>query len=245
MNKAKTHTTDMNFIPWITALVLLCGLAVAGGIYWTQNVTVTSVSFKGQYFTDTQTLQKAAAVPQGVKPDSIDFEKIKASVKAISYVQDARIELEPGGDVIIRISEREPLALLADASPKMYVDADGVPLPIIEGKILNLPLVYGFGQHTSDTLRSESFVQVREFLTSAKSMPLCWVTISEVAFNPSQGVVALSQENGVKLIFGKGDFAEKLQNWESFYSQVIKFKGIENMQRIDLRFKNQIVTNET
>ena len=49
-----------------------------------------------------------------------------------------------------------------------------------------------------------------------------WTTLSEVAFNPIEGVVALSHENGVKLLFRTESFTNKLANWELFYTQVIR-----------------------
>lgn len=70
------------------------------------------------------------------------------------------------------------------------------------------------------------------------------MTISEVAYNKEEGVVALSQENGVKLLFGSNDFRIKLENWEAFYTEVIRVKGIQTMQQVDLRFTNQVVTRE-
>ncbi|HBX65194.1 MAG TPA: hypothetical protein DEG32_03250, partial [Balneolaceae bacterium] len=71
-----------------------------------------------------------------------------------------------------------------------------------------------------------------------------WNTISEVVFDETDGVVALSHENGVKLLFGRNDFQTKLENWKAFYTDVIRTKGIQSMRQIDLRFTNQVVTRE-
>lgn len=245
MNKKVSHTTHNSLKGWIAGLILLGGLAAIGGVYWTNNVTVSSVSYEGAYFTTQKELQSAFVIPEATKPDSLDFAEIRNRVQALDYVKEATIQVEPGGDIVIVISEREPIALLADMSPKKYVDSEGVLLPVIDGKTKDVPLLYGFGRQSPDTLKSEPFNQIKSFLTSAKKMPLCWITISEVAFNNNEGVVALSQENGVKLIFGKNEFSEKLQNWESFYTKVIRYKGIDRVNEVDLRFKNQIVTKET
>ncbi|MEX0846044.1 MAG: cell division protein FtsQ/DivIB, partial [Balneolaceae bacterium] len=90
----------------------------------------------------------------------------------------------------------------------------------------------------------ESFYQVRDFLMKAKIDGFGWATISEVAFEETDGVVALSHENGVKLIFGRNDFEHKLENWKAFYTDVIRTKGIQSMQQVDLRFTDQVVTRE-
>jgi hypothetical protein len=65
-----------------------------------------------------------------------------------------------------------------------------------------------------------------------------------VVFDEIDGVVALSHENGVKLLFGRNEFETKLENWKAFYTEVIRTKGIDAMRQVDLRFTNQVVTHE-
>ncbi len=105
-------------------------------------------------------------------------------------------------------------------------------------------MLYGYSAESSDTIKTESFIQVRDFLVAAKTNEFGWTTISEVVFDETDGVVALSHENGVKLLFGRNNFKHKLENWEAFYAEVIRTKGIQSMQQVDLRFSNQVVTHE-
>jgi hypothetical protein len=95
-----------------------------------------------------------------------------------------------------------------------------------------------------DTLRSDDFITVSNFLTTIRNSPVSDATISEIAWTSQDGVVALTNQHGVKLIFGKGNFDNRLRNWEAFYGEVIKKKGIEKMRSVDLRFEGQIVTRE-
>ena len=82
-------------------------------------------------------------------------------------------------------------------------------------------------------------------MVSARTNKFGWATISEVAYSQEEGVVALSQENGVKLLFGENDFDTKFENWKAFYTEVIRVKGINKIQQVDLRFLNQVVTRES
>ena len=245
MTKKKQHSDkSSNPIVWIAGLVLACGLAVVAGLYWNQSVTVHNVSFSGYHFVELEDIEQAAQVPTGIHPDSIDFRSIIQRIETIDYVKSVHIDVEPGGDLAFEITERQPIALLMKGSSKMYVDADGVALPIILEKSQDVPLVYGFNASQKDTLSSTSFSQIRDFLVEAQQKPLGWTTISEVIFTKEEGVTALSHENGVKLLFGYNDFSDKLANWETFYAEVIREKGIERMRQVDLRFKNQVVTKE-
>ncbi|HEX6982871.1 MAG TPA: cell division protein FtsQ/DivIB [Balneolaceae bacterium] len=231
-------------LSWIAGAVLILAIGVSAGFYWNSTVTVQEVSFEGNYFVSTEQLQKID-VPLGMHPDSMNFLNIMHRFKEIPYVKRVKIKVQPSGNLLIEVIERQPVALLSDGEYKIYVDEDGRRLPIILGKAVNVPILYGFSARPmDDTLESEAFKTMAKFLTEISKNPASNATISEVAWTDEKGVIALTNQNGVKLIFGKGDFATRLRNWEAFYGKVIKQKGIESMQTVDLRFKGQIVTRE-
>jgi hypothetical protein len=225
--------------------MLVVGAAVLAALYWNRNVTVDELTFSGSDLSNIEVLTKVAGVEFGVHPDSLDLEAIVQRIEKVNYVKQATPYIEPSGELSIQIKERTPIALLIKNGNRAYVDPDGIKLPIIEGKTFDLPLVYGFDASLDgDTLKSEAFKQISSFLIDARNNEFGWMTISEVAYNKEEGVVALSQENGVKLLFGTNDFPTKLENWEAFYTEVIRVKGIQAMQQVDLRFADQVVTRE-
>lgn len=244
-SKPEARSTGLSALPWVAGAILLLGVAIMAGLYWERTATVQSVRFSNAYFVSDEELEQQADIPLGVKPDSLDYKGIMDRVKKIPYVKDAQVRVEPSGDLVIHITERRPLALLADGTHKFYVDAEGMQLPLVLGKAVDVPVLYGF-ETTSpgDTLKSKNFEVVSRFLKHIAQNPVYDATISEVAWTEAEGVVALSNDNGVKLIFGKGDFETKLRNWEAFYAGVIRQKGMENMETVDLRFRGQIVTRE-
>lgn len=247
MTKKKLHTepkSKTNPLPWIAGAILVLGLAVIAGLYWNSTLTVQQVEFAGNHFVSTDELKKIE-VPTGINPDSMDFRQIRSRFEQISYVEQADISVQPSGNLMINITERQPIALLADGSTKIYVDQDGLRLPMKLGKTVDVPILYGFSAlPMSDTLKSEAFKTTADFLITVRSNKVSDATISEVAWTKNEGIVALTNQNGVKLVFGKGDFANRLRNWEAFYGEVVKKKGIEAMRTIDLRFEGQIVTRE-
>lgn len=231
-------------LPWATTVMLVVGISVLAAIYWNRNVVVDKVIFSGNVITKIDDLHKAAKINFGVHPDSLDLNGIIARIESINYVKEAIPYVEPNGELNIRITERVPIAMIKKASNSSYVDNDGVKLPILN-TTFDVPLVYGFDSSLDgDTLKSVAFRQIITFLEDARKNNFGWMTISEVAYNHNEGVVALSQENGVKLLFGSNDFQIKLENWEAFYTEVIRVKGIQTMQQVDLRFTNQVVTRE-
>lgn len=225
---------------------MVLGVAVLAALYWNRNVTISEIEIVGTYFSTPEEISLVADVPLGIKPDSLDLQTLIEKVEVLNYVKTVTPYIEPSGDLKITIVERTPIALLIKGSDRVYVDESGVRLPILADKTLNLPLVYGFdAKIRRDTLKSNEFKQIRDFLVGARLNEFGWATISEVAYSQKEGVVALSHENGVKLLFGINDFDTKLKNWEAFYAEVIRTKGIQNIQQVDLRFNNQIVTRES
>jgi cell division septal protein FtsQ len=245
MRKKKSHNeNNKNPLPWIAGAILVLGMAVLAGLYWNSTLTVQKVQFSGNHFVSTEDLKKVE-MPKGISPDSMNFNQIRNRFKEIPYVKQANISVQPNGNLMINITERQPIALLADGSTKIYVDRDGLRLPIKLGKTVDAPILYGFkAKPINDTLQSEAFKSAAKFLVNVRHRGVSNATVSEVAWTKHEGIVALTNQNGVKLIFGKGDFGTRLRNWEAFYGEVIKQKGIESMRTIDLRFEGQIVTRE-
>lgn len=236
--------SSINPLPWIAGAVLVLGLAVLGGLYWSSTMTVSKVQFEGNHFVSIEDLENVE-VPTGLNPDSMNFADIRNRFERIPYVKRTDISVQPSGNLMIRITERQPIAQLADGSKKIYVDQDGMRLPMILGITVDVPILYGFrATPLNDTLKSEAYKTVSDFLVTVRNNPVSDATISEVVWTKNNGVVALTNQNGVKLIFGKGNFATRLRNWEAFYGKIIKQKGIEKMRSVDLRFEGQIVTRE-
>lgn len=236
--------SNKSLLPWITAVLMVAGIAILAAMYWNRNVTVQDLKVNALNFTEYEMVKQTAAIPMGVKPDSLDLNEVVNRVERLDYVRSVSPYIEPNGNLRLKLAERQPIAMLISGSSRIYVDAEGVKLPILEERTRDVPLLYGFETNQGDTLKSEAFVQVRDFLMRAKIDGFGWNTISEVAFDTNDGVIALSQENGVKLIFGRNNFETKLENWKAFYGQVVRTKGINKMQQVDLRFTEQVVTRE-
>jgi cell division protein FtsQ len=236
----------MKAASWIAVAILIAGLGVLGGVYLDQNTTIDAVEFRGNYFTDDADLLGVIESPEGQYADSIDYRAMFSSLRSLPYVDDVSLGMSRRGTLTFTITEREPLGLLMNGSDRTYFSEGGIPLPRIPGKTRDVPLVYGFSvTSAADTLQGDAYRQIESFLTSARDHKFGWVTISEVTWNEREGVVALSHENGVKLVFGHENYKERLRNWKAFYREVISRRGMEAFSTVDLRFRDQIVTRES
>jgi cell division septal protein FtsQ len=245
-DSTQTSISIMQRPALLTAVLLLVGASIVAGFYWQRSLTLNEVKVSGIWYQETAEVVAAAQVPMGISPDSLELTSMIHRVEKLPYVKKLHPIVEPGGVLRLEIEERAPIGLFINGSLERYVDPDGVILPILPNKTTNLPLVYGFRiGNSNDTLQTEQFRQVRDFLVEAQKYEFAWATISEVAYDREEGVIALSHENGVKILFGTQDFNQKLANWELFYAEIIREKGIAQVAQVDLRFNDQIITRES
>jgi len=243
--KSNSEKFSIGKTGWAAFALLMLGLAVLAGFYFDQNTRISAVEFTGYTFTEETELHQAIESPVGMLADSVDFQSIFKSVQAMPWVRSMSVRMTFRGVLTVEIDEREPIGLLAGSTRKTFFDEDGVLLDARLGTYADVPIVYGFNASApGDTLKGDDFEQVRKFLSAAKKDPFSWPTISEVAWNSTEGIVALSSENGVKLLFGRDDFNNKINHWKEFNRAVVSHKGINSFRSVDLRFRNQIVTDE-
>lgn len=230
------------------ALLLL--VAIVGGIslgwYFNRMAHIKSIVVGGNYFTETGAILDQAAIPVDVSPDSVSFLEAIKRIETLPYIKEAMMSKRPSGRLEVRVVERQPIGLLINGSSRRYFDEDGIVLPVLMGKTIDVPLVYGIGiRAIADTLESTAFTEVRDFLLIARNDPVAASTLSEIAWSPEEGIVALSTENGIRIVFGSLNLAEGIRNWNLFYTQVIAIRGASEFSSIDLRFNGQIVTKES
>lgn len=243
----KEHTTPFagNPLPWVIGVLLIFGLAVAGGIYWNRTNKVTSIDITGLHYISKKDVREHLHIPVGTAADSLDYKVISQNIKKNPYVKDTRFHLSPSGTLTINITERTPIAMLVDGSKRIYIDQTGNRLKKHPGQTVNVPLLYGFSiKSKPDTLQTKAFKQTILFLDNLHQNKAADATISEVVWNANQGIIALTNTNGVKVIFGKGNFEKRLRNYNAFFRSIIRKEGINQFHSIDMRFEGQIVTRE-
>ncbi|MCH8567865.1 MAG: cell division protein FtsQ/DivIB [Balneolales bacterium] len=224
-------------------LILLVSSLVALSYFLKGNVAISSVEVQGVFFTPVADVIEASGIFAGIPADSVHALRAMENVEKLPYVSRAELLLSTFGSATIKVKERRPAAILVQGDALAMVDLHGIKMKLPAGYMPDVPLLYGFNVHPlADTLKSEAFGQIADFLTELNKSPLGSVTISELGWHAEDGVFALSREQAVRLVFGKEDYTDRIRKWEAFYQQIIPAKGIREFTRIDLRFHNQIVT---
>lgn len=246
--RKKVSLAKINWRGIATGIFILAiiGGGITLGSYYSSGNTVKSVDVAGNGFTSENDILTKAGNLVSLHADSIRFIDVIEKIETLPYVKRASISVSPSGRLRIGVTERKPMGMFIQGSRRLYVDEDGIKLPLLSGKFVDVPLVYGIGLGSArDTLKSQDFVLVRDFLMATSTHPVASSTLSEIAWTIEEGIVALSHENGIRIVFGKDHFERSLSNWSMFYAQVVAVRGPEKFTTIDLRYGGQIVTRET
>lgn len=245
MSKRKSHSKGKFPFIWITAVLLLAGGAVYAGLYLEKSTIIQDVEFSGNYYTETEELWASFESPVDMVADSVSFQQILEDLKTPAYVKDVSVTMNRRGVLNFRVTEHQPIAMLTNNVRRYYLAEGGYMMPVLPGKVVDVPILYAWETVNENRLSDDVYEIVEEFLIAARNNQFGWATISEISWNAGEGVVALSSENGIKLLFGKESFSEKLEKWELFYSQVAAVKGLDIFHTVDLRFEDQIVTKNS
>ena len=259
--KNQGNRSVKSFLLLFAGLVLLAG-AVAVGITYERNMTLYSVHFEGAVLTPVEVLQEVFPSDPGVRIDSLDMELLAQPLRALPHVKEVRFRLDSRGRLHVDVHERQPVGVLADRTPAMLVDAEGVAIPMVYGLPVDLPLIYGVplpetreseslggnsipGDNGNDGESITPFSQVRDLLLAASRRSLMEKSLSEITWSEEQGVVAMSSERSLLLIFGRGDMDTKWRHWEEFAVQVLPREESASYRSVDFRFRDQIVARTT
>jgi cell division protein FtsQ len=113
---------------YVIASVLLVALVV--GAVWlvfvSSVLTVTKVDVRGESFLSQQQILTAADVPTGAHLARLDLDAIRSRVSALAPVRHVDVSREWPDGVLIRVTERTPVAAVQIGGAFHAMDADGV-----------------------------------------------------------------------------------------------------------------------
>jgi cell division septal protein FtsQ len=244
--EAASSTPSRGFRLRYLLLVLIAGSGITVWSWYSSRMTdINRVQVSQNYFTDESAIIAQAAIASGTPADSLNYVAIIRQVERLPYVREAELVPIPPSTILIRVVERRPIGLIKQGNLVRYVDRDGVVLPVVDGKAIEVPLLYGLSLPVGrDTLTSPAFRAMGQFLEMLDRNDMAKITISDVAWEPGTGIVAATGDYSTRLIFGTEDYEAKLRAWQAFYSQVVPKAGLQPFTRIDFRYRGQIVTEK-
>jgi cell division protein FtsQ len=235
--------------PKTVGVLVLLGLVVClvfGANAWKSNLRIKQIKIEGNRIVGTNEIVQLTQIPPAAFLYQADLTAIQRNVMSHHYIKDAVVERNLPNSIHIQVMERIPIALLNGSETK-YIDEDGVVLPrSVSHKLFDLPMISGL---TSDekltlgaTMTEPDMQETLQLLSALKTVnrPL-YHNISEVQLRNGGDIILYAAEGGVPIIFGHGDVASKLVRLETFWNDIVRTRGSQSLQYVDLRYQDQIV----
>lgn len=230
-----------------SSIAALSGMLVAcmSGLYRvieaSQMFGLEAVEIVGNSRIDSQELLEKAGIGAGTNILMLDNEEVARRIESIPWVAHVSIIKRFPHELTIRISEREPVAVVA-AGGLWYVDREGVVFHRLgpeDGR--DFPLVTGF---TADKVATEGAgpyepmrktVELLEMIQQYPGM----VSVSEVNFDSARGWTVYPEDRPVPVYLGFGEFEQKIIHLARVYHDVWRQEPIPEF--VDASFPCQVV----
>lgn len=181
----------------------------------------------------------------GVSLHEISLDKIEEKVESHPFVKNAEVFKDLKGKVVVKIDQYRPIArIIRPSAPHGYVSSEGVILPTspryttrvltIEGSVAEAFLSQeDLSEEQADLLKLIHFIERNDFWKAQ-------ISGMEIGRNKD---VKLFQQVGKQVIeFGKPtNIEEKFEKISLFYKEILPSKGWDAYQRVNVKYKDQII----
>ena len=230
----------------LVGLLLGIGGLVVWSNVWKSNLTVSTVTVEGNVIVDANEILQLAHVKEGALMYDLDLAEIQKNVSSNFFVRDAVVERDLPSTIRVTVIERSPITMVNHGNI-LYLDEEGVVLPhSISKETFDLPILSGLPAgvpfKVGSTVENRDVQESLRILVASKTVSSeLYHLISEIRLRNGGDIVLYSAERGVPIIFGHGDVASKMVRLETFWNEVVRERGAQHLQYVDLRFADQIV----
>ncbi len=231
----------MNLILVISALTALFLLSQN----WKKQLVVQKVKVYDAHILTGNQVKSLADVPIGSPLYKLSLLRIAQRVEQNPFVDHAVVVRALPYDLMITVSERDPIALVATPTSMLSVDGNGIVLPLPMQRKNNIPVITNIQEQlqVGDTAKGTLMQAVRFIADAQKYGASLSAGIAEVRLD-GDNLVAYTTASSLPVIIGKNDFERKLLYLQTFLTEVAG-NGGANYSYVDLRFNGQIVVGTT
>ncbi|MFN8169185.1 MAG: FtsQ-type POTRA domain-containing protein [Candidatus Nanopelagicales bacterium] len=184
---------------WVAAAVVLALVALGVWVVWFSSLlTVKEVRVLGTTAVSADQVRQAADVPARIPLARVDADGIAARVGAIPRVASVEVRRGWPDVLVVVVTERTPLVVVADGSQLAYLDATGAKFGEVSRQPATMPLVSA----ATDAARASSLAVVAALPDDLRR------TVDEVRARTIDDVVLVLRD-GSKVQWGNADRSDR------------------------------------
>ncbi len=211
-------------------------------IFETTYFELKKIAIEGNYTVDKETIVKLSEFKLAQNFFKLNYARAQERIKMCPKIKNVEIITEGLGEVLIKVSEREPVILVLSNKKFYEIDREGYILSITDRCVkFDLPILNGIKVlpelKLGDSVASDGKIKsVINWITNLESSYL--TSISEVSLEGSE--IILITNDGIKIY--PGNSMNYRENFEFLNIVCDKFKkdGIQ-LSYVDMRFNGEIV----
>ena len=172
---------------------------------------------------------------------SVPLAERRRRLLAVDWIEDASISRVWPDRLVVRVTERKPIAFVFFRSGVLLVDSHGVLLEPPAQAQFAFPVLGGIREDETEAVRRE---HVRTFLLLTGELGYLAKDVSEVDVSDPDNIriVAQVDDRAVTLMLGDSNFARRYQNFLNHYQEIRKRSP--EAKAFDLRLDDQITVKE-
>jgi cell division protein FtsQ len=230
----------------VLVLIAIAVGLVFGANAWKSSLKIKQIKIDGNRIVGENEILQLTQIQMNALLYKVDLTAIQRNVMSHHYIKNAVVERSLPNSIHIQVVERIPIAIV-NRPETMYLDENGVVLPrSISHRLFDLPMISGISEYEplvlGSIIKQPDVMEALRLLALMKTVnrPM-YHNISEVQVRNGGDIVVYSTEGGVPIIFGRDDMPSKLVRLETFWNDVVRTRGTQLLQYVDLRYQDQIV----
>lgn len=208
-----------------------------------------ALTIQGVTYSARAKLLRVFAIDYGRSIFAVPLDERRRRLLAIDWVADAAVSRVWPNRLLVRITERQPVAFVSlplhgasgSAARFLLVDAQGVLLDPPLRAQFTFPVLTGLSDDQTD---AERRIRVRAMRSLMDDLGPAGQNISEINTAAPDDLTIVAQVEGrpLELKLGDGNYARRLQNFLLHYPEIRKHAA--NVTTFDLRLDDRITAKE-
>lgn len=171
-----------------------------------------------------------------VVKDTLDLNRVESVLDAHDMIEKAEVFMSVDGKMGATITQRKPIGRVLAARP-YYVDRKGEKMPLSSFYSARVPLVSG--------IREEHLEEIFPLLDHIRNDPFMAVHITGVKRLTNGRYELEVRKQDFAVYLGKiEDIERKTTNFKAFYQKAMKDKKLNAYKKVDLQFRDQVVSTK-
>lgn len=238
------NTRKIGLFILISSTILLVLLKLVTWLNAQEMFTLKDIRIEGIRYTTADELLGRLELETGHNLFDYDLKEIAEKVKAHPFVKQVWVSRRLPDDIIIRVQEKEPLAIF-NGETLTPLDHSGYVLPQLHAaNVVDLPVISN--QTLPESGKSSySLDRILAYLamTQNKHFSL-YSQISEISYTPELGIYFYLIDFAIPVIVGDGEFENKSEKLVEVLKIIKKEENFPTVRGIDLRYKDQVVVKQ-